>query len=149
MGAVMNQDPVIAALEQQVDCYRKLARLAELQHVYVQQSQTEELLQLLSSRQLVLDQIADLEQTISPAKKRWSEFLTETDDPTLAQSLLAETKKLLEEITTSDRNDAMVLQQRKLNLGKQIGQATVAKNLNRNYAAAAYGRPQSRMDLSR
>ena len=29
MGALlMNQDPVIAALEQQVDCYRKLARLA-------------------------------------------------------------------------------------------------------------------------
>jgi hypothetical protein len=146
----MNQDPVIAALEQQVDCYRKLARLAELQHVYVQQSQTEELLQLLSSRQTVLDQIADLEQTIGPVKKRWSEFLTEIDDAAeTAQAMLAETKKLLEEITTSDRNDAMVLQQRKLNLGKQIGQATVAKNLNRNYAAAAYGRPAGRMDISR
>ena len=144
------QHPVIAALEQQVDCYRKLARLAELQHVYVQQSQTEELLQLLSSRQLVLDQIADLEQTIGPVKKRWSEFLTEVDTAAeTAQSLLAETRRLLEAITTSDRNDAMVLQQRKLNLGKQIGQATVARNLNRNYAAAAYGRPQSRVDLSR
>ena len=145
----MNQDPVIAALEQQVDCYRKLARLAELQHVYVQQSQTEQLLQLLSSRQVVLDQIADLEQTISPAKKRWAEFLLQTADPTLAQMLMAETRKLLEQITTSDRNDAMVLQQRKLNLGKQIGQASAAKQVNRTYATSAYGRPQSRMDLSR
>src|SRR5687767_5259901 len=106
MGVVMHEDPVVAALEQQVDCYRKLARLAELQHVYVQQSQTEELLQLLQSRQVVLDQIADLEQTIGPAKKRWSEFLTEIDETSeLAQSLLAETRKLLEEITTADRND--------------------------------------------
>jgi hypothetical protein len=146
----MNEDPVVAALEQQVDCYRKLARLAELQHVYVQQSQTEELLQLLQSRQVVLDQIADLEQTIGPAKKRWSEFLTEIDESSqMAQSLLAETRKLLEEITTADRNDAMVLQQRKLNLGRQIGQASAAKQTNRAYAASAYGKPQTRMDLSR
>ena len=146
----MNQDPVIAALEQQVDCYRKLARLAELQHVYVQQSQTEELLKVLQSRQVVLDQIADLEQTISPAKARWSEYLTEMDDGAdSAKAMVAETKKLLEEITTSDRNDAMVLQQRKLNLGKQIGQATAARNTNRTYAAAAYGKPQNRMDISR
>jgi chorismate mutase len=144
----MNQDPVIAALEQQVDCYRKLARLAELQHVYVQQSQTEHLLQLLQSRQTVLDQIADLEQTIGPVKKRWTEFLTETTDPAVAQQLLTQTRTLLEEITTADRNDAMVLQQRKLNLGKQIGQAAAARQLNRNYATAAYGKRQSRMDLS-
>jgi hypothetical protein len=145
----MNQDPVIAALEQQVDCYRKLSRLAELQHVYVQQSQTEELLTLLQSRQLVLDQIADLEQTIGPAKKRWGDYLGESGDPASAVALLAETRKLLEEITTADRNDAMVLQQRKLNLGKQIGQASAAKQMNRSYAAAAYGAPKSRMDLSR
>lgn len=145
----MNEDPVIAALEQQLDCYRKLARLAELQHVYVQQSQTEELLQLLQSRQTVLDQVADLEQTIGPAKKRWTEYLTESGDPTLAQQMLAETRRLLEEITTADRNDAMVLQQRKLNLGKQIGQASAAKQVNRNYAATAYGKPQTRMDISR
>jgi hypothetical protein len=145
----LQQDPVVAALEQQVDCYRKLSRLAELQHVYVQQSQTEELLTLLQNRQTVLDQIADLEQTIGPAKKRWSEYLGECGDAVAAQSMLAETRKLLEEITTADRNDAMVLQQRKLNLGKQIGQASAAKQMNRNYAAAAYGAPKSRMDLSR
>ena len=48
--------------------------------------------------------------------------------------LPAETRRLLEEITTSDRNDAMVLQQRKLNLGKQITLAKSANQINRNYA---------------
>ena len=147
----MNQEPVVAALEQQVGCYRKLAKLAELQHVYVQQSQTEELLGVLQSRQTVLDQVADLEQVIGPVKKHWSGFLEGIlpGDRALAEKLLAETRKLLEQITTSDRNDAMVLQQRKLNLGKQITQASAAKQLNRSYATAAYGSPKSRMDVQR
>jgi len=147
----MNQEPVVAALEQQVGCYRKLAKLAELQHVYVQQSQTEELLGVLQSRQVVLDQVADLEQVIGPVKKQWTSYLDGIlpTDRTLAEALLAETRKLLEQITTADRNDAMVLQQRKLNLGKQINQTSAARQLNRNYAAAAYGTPRSRMDLSR
>src|ERR1700743_1717178 len=102
----MNNEPVVAALEQQVGCYRKLAKLAELQHVYVQQSQTEELLGILQSRQVVLDQVADLEQTIAPAKRRWTSYLDEItpDARKIAEVLLAETKKLLEQITTSDRN---------------------------------------------
>ena len=147
----MNQEPVVAALEQQVGCYRKLAKLAELQHVYVQQSQTEELLGVLQSRQVVLDQVADLEQVIGPVKKQWTSYLDGIlpTDRTLAEALLAETRKLLEQITTADRNDAMVLQQQKLNLGKQINQTSAARQLNRNYAAAAYGTPRSRMDLSR
>ncbi len=150
-GDVMNHEPVIAALEQQVGCYRKLAKLAELQHVYVQQSQTEELLGVLQSRQVVLDQVADLEQTIAPVKKRWTNYIAEiaADDRSLAESLLAETRKLLEQITTADRNDALVLQQRKLNIGKQINQATAAKQINRVYTAAAYGSPHGRMDVQR
>jgi hypothetical protein len=62
---------------------------------------------------------------------------------------MAETRRLLEEITTSDRNDAMVLQQRKLNLGKQITQAKAARQVNRNYATAAYGAVKSKVDFSR
>ena len=36
--------------------------------------------------------------------------------------------------------DALLLQQRKLNLGREISQASSARQLNRSYAAAAYGR---------
>ena len=91
-------DAVVQALEDQVGCYRRLAKLAELQHVHVQQEQTD---------------------------------------------------ALLEEITVADQHDALVLQQRKLNVGKQINQATAAKKVNRNYAASAYGTPQSRMNVQR
>ena len=142
-------DPVIAALGEQVLCYQRLAKLAELQHEHVQQSQTEALLEVLRRRQEVLDQVSRLEEIIVVAKRRWGEYVLglSGDQRAQAERLLAETRRLLEEITAADRNDALILQQRKLNLGKQLSQASAAKQVNRNYAAAAYGTKVSRMDV--
>ena len=149
----MTEHPVISALREQVDCYRRLAKLADLQHVHVQQSQTEQLLEVLASRQDVLEQLQSWERTIAPQRKRWAEFLVELSGGArdIAESLLAETRRLLEEITTADRNDALVLQQQKLNLGRQIHQASAARQVNRNYAAAAgaYGARPARLDVQR
>ena len=142
-------DPVIAALQEQVTCYQRLAKLAEQQHEHVQQSSTEALLDGLARRQEVLDQVSRLEQTIVVAKRRWGEYVggLRSEQRAQAERLMGETRRLLEEITAADRNDALILQQRKLNLGKQISQASAAKQVNRNYAAAAYGAKASRMDV--
>jgi chorismate mutase len=147
----MSQDPILAALKQQVDCYHDLAKLAAAQHELVQNSRTEDLLTLLAKRQEVLDSVGELEQCISPAKKRWAEFLDELDpqDRAQAEKLMAQTRKLLEEITTADRLDALVLQQRKLNLGREINQASAARQFNRNYASAAYRRKTTAIDVQR
>jgi hypothetical protein len=142
-------DPILAALDEQVACYRKLAKLAEAQHEYVQQSQTEKLLEVLRRRQEVLDRITAFEKTVGPAKREWPEYRSRLA-PSLrdkAEALLAETRRLLEQITTADRNDAIVLQQRKLNLGRQINKASVARKMNRNYAASAYGSKRPQMDI--
>jgi hypothetical protein len=143
------QDAIITALHEQVGCYQRLAKLAELQHEHVQQSATEALLEVLTRRQEVLNHVSRLEQVIVVAKKRWGDYVTglRSDQRVQAEKLLAETKRLLEEITTADRNDALILQQRKLNLGKQINQHTTARQVNRNYATAAYGTTVSRMDV--
>src|SRR5438046_646502 len=71
----MTKDTIILALQEQVGCYERLAKLAELQHQHVQQNQTEALLEVLGRRQEVLDQVARLEQTIAPATRQWSEYL--------------------------------------------------------------------------
>lgn len=144
-------DMILEALEEQLNCYQLLAKLAELQHVHVQQNQTEGLLEVLERRQTVLDEITRLEKLIGPAKRNWSDYVLqiETCVREKAEGLLTETRRLLEQITHADQNDALVLQQRKLNLGKQINQTTSARQINRNYATAAYGNRQSRMDLSR
>ena len=144
-------DDVILALEEQVGCYRRLSKLAELQHEFVERGQTEELLEILQKRQGVLTEISRAEAVVAPQKKRWSEYLGGLDAGARhrAETSLSESRRLLEAITAADRNDALVLQQRKLNLGRQINQASAAKQVNRNYAAAAYGPRQSRMDVSR
>ena len=147
----MMYQPVLNALQEQVECYRRLAKLAELQHVHVQQNQTEELLDVLQRRQGVLDQINHHETVIAPAKKRWVDFAATmpADSRERSESLLEEAKRLLQEITAADQNDVLVLQQRKLNIGRQINQTTAAKQVNRTYATAAYGTRNTRMDVSR
>src|SRR4051812_29724131 len=144
-------EPIIAALEEQVECYRRLAKLAQVQHVHVQQSQTEALLDVLKNRQTELTQIARLEHQIAPAKKTWPQFVgaLRGERRTRAEGLMSETRRLLEEITAADKDDVLVLQQRKLSLGRQINQASAAKQVNRNYAAAAYGSRASTMDVQR
>ena len=142
-------DPTLAALTAQLECYKKLSRLAEVQHEHIQQNQVEELLAVLEQRQIVLDQLAQLEKTIASAKAKWSEYLAKLDSTskTKAESLVAESRTLLEQITTSDRNDSLVLQQRKLNIGRQIDQAGAARMVNKNYAAAAYAQKPTNMDV--
>ena len=111
---------VLAALEEQVTCYKRLAKLAEQQHQFVQQGQTEALLEVLARRQEVLDQVARLETSISGIKKNWSGYLQTLEPAQRAQAeqLLAQTRALLEQITLADRNDTLVLQQRKQCLGR-------------------------------
>jgi hypothetical protein len=147
----MSDDVIIEFLEGLAGCYRKLSKLAELQHEHVQQNQIEGLLTVLQSRQVLLDEIMKLERAIAPVKREWNDYVgrIDADRRAVAESLLGETRQLLEEITRADQDDALVLQQRKLNLGRQINQATAARQINRNYGVAAYGARPSRMDVQR
>ena len=140
---------VIDALEEQVGCYQRLAKLARIQHEHIQQSQTDALLETLARRQEVLNQIGQLERTVGPIKQSWSEFAKTLEGPNRnrAEALVTEARALLKEITDCDRDDVLVLQQRTLNLGKQINQATAARKINTKYATAAYGTTQSRMNV--
>lgn len=148
---MMATQAVIDALEEQVGCYQRLAKLAHIQHEHVQQSQTDALMAVLKSREEVLDEIARLERTIAPVKQSWSGFVSTLEEPSRAraEALVVEARQLLKEITDCDRDDVLVLQQRTLNLGRQINQASAARKINTKYAAAAYGSSQSRMDVQR
>jgi hypothetical protein len=145
----MKKETILEALEQQVGCYRRLAKLADLQHEHVRQSRTEELLSVLGQRQQVLDQVASLEEAILPAKRRWNDYLGSLAESQrkLAQGLMAESRQLLEEITSADRNDALLLQQRKIEVGRQLHKSALARQVNRSYAAGAYGGQRTSMDV--
>jgi FlgN protein len=149
LATMSDGNEIILALEEQVGCYRKLTRLAEAQREHVQRSNMEALLEVLKNRQEILDQLGKLEGIIKPAKARWAEFLGEIDGETRARAeeMVTETRQLLEQIMASDRTDALALQQRKLNVGRQINKASGARQINRTYANAAYGQRRPRMDI--
>src|SRR5580700_5015871 len=98
------KDPLIHALTEQVACYRRLAKLAAVQHDHIQHARTEELLEVLQNRQAVLDQLAAHEKVIAPAKLRWNDYAStlDADSRRQAEALLAETRALLEKITSAD-----------------------------------------------
>lgn len=147
----MATDGVIEALNEQVACYRRLAKLAQIQHEHVRQSRTEQLLEVLKARQEVLEQIAIREQVVGPTKRQWPEYLAtlSPDERTRAETLMEQSRTLLQQITSADRDDALVLQQRKLSLGREINRAAVGQQVNRKYVTAAYGRPRSSVDVQR
>lgn len=135
---------LMECLTRQLGCYRQLSRLCDLQRQYVQQNQTDELLTVLEQRGALLQQISELETEVAPMKRNWSEFssrLTEQDRRRASQ-MLAETRELLMQITQADQDDVLLLQQRKLNIGKQIAATTQAKAVGHKYAAAAYASDQ-------
>ena len=136
---------MIVALEEQVECYRRLEKLAGAQHEHVQQGSTEGLIAVLEQRQAVVSRIMELERELAPAKREWRK----STDKGRVEELLAESRRLLQRITEADRDDAIVLQQRKLNLGRQIKAAATARAVNRNYATAAYGSRPATMDVQR
>lgn len=146
-----SEHPVLTALAAQLDRYRKLSKLADAQREHVQSGRTELLLEILGRRQEMLEHINALEQTVAPAKRRWGDFLTELDEPSRqsAEAMVAEARSLLEVITSSDRNDTLVLQQRKLNIGRQIRQAATGRAVNKSYGAAAYANRQERINVQR
>lgn len=143
-------EDILSALMEQVVCYRRLAQLAESQHHFVEQSQPEQLLSVLTKRQEVLERIAALEKIIAPAKKDWTGYCNGlgAEGRNTAEKLVAETRALLEEIMSADRNDTLVLQQRKIEITRQMAQAGRGQQANRRYAAAAYGGMQrSTLDM--
>lgn len=147
----MSEQAVLDALTEQVECCRRLAKLSRIQHEHISHGRVEQLLDVLQSRQDVLAQMSACETLLAPARQRWNEFLDELDpaDRARADSLLSESRELLETITSADRDDALVLQQRKLNLGREIRQTGAARQINRMYGVAAYGSRPPRMDIQR
>lgn len=137
---------VLTALSEQVACYRTLARLAELQHEHVLNDHTEGLLDVLREREAVLDRAAELERTVGPVKREWAEVSRGLSGETRRafESLFAETRSLLAQITAGDERDALAMQQRKLRIGEELRATVAARSVHRSYAAGAYTRSQPR-----
>lgn len=147
----MDIEQVSSDVSTQIDLYAKLLRLCELQHALIEQERTDDLIVVLQRRQLIVDALGTIEQRLKPVKQEWPAIAAGIDSESrgMLESKLAESRDLLHQITQADRDDALVLQQRKISIGQQLRMTTSGRAMNQKYAANAYATPGARMDVSR
>ena len=137
----MNAQLILDDLAAQADWYGKLLKLAYLQHTLIEQERTDDLLVVLDRRSKILEQLTAIERRLRPIKTDWPAISATIDVPnrTAIEEKFAAARDLLAQITRSDQDDALLLQQRKLAVGRQLQRTTVTRQVNRGYAANAYG----------
>lgn len=135
----------------QIDLYSKLLRLCELQHALIAQERTDDLMVVLGRRQAIVDALGAIEQRLKPIKQEWQALSVSLDAQTRSglEAKFAESRDLLMQITEADKDDALVLQQRKLAIGQQLRRTSSGRVMNQKYAAGSYATTGGRMDVSR
>lgn len=146
-------DIFAAELSQQLSLYEQLLRLCDLQRDYIASERVDDLLGLLSQREVILQEASAIEARILPLKQRWKEVAVRLDAAKRGEVevVLRKIRETLGKITSSDADDAMVLQQRKLDVRKQIRGTGQQQQVVHGYAKSAYaqGQAQTKLNVTR
>ena len=143
---------VLTALEDQLDCYRRLADLSRQQADLIKTGETTRLLDLLKRRERQTQAAAELEHSLVAFKRTWPNGaeLWSQQQRDEVEAMLAEARELLAELTCRDEQDALALKARMSQTKTEIDtvqcDARQVRRVNQHYAAAAYGKRPGGMD---
>jgi hypothetical protein len=128
---------LVRALSGQRGLYVQLLALARQQSQFVATGESEALMEVLSARSRLIDQVGPLEAELQPFKGRWQEVLDGLGAPDRATvaGLLKEVQQLLADILAQDELDKTSLQRQKTDVGVQLQRTVTGAAL-----AKAYGR---------
>lgn len=120
-------EAMLGLLVRQHELYRELRRLAHAQRDLIAAEDPSALLNLLSQRQRLIDQLATINAQLEPARADWKriESLLTGEQRATAQRIVEEVGQMLAEILQADELDSKTLSARKEMIGRQI-QATAA-----------------------
>lgn len=137
---------LLQLLSNQLALYRQLACLAKQQSLLVNNNDPQQLLEVLGTRQCLVDQLLAIGQQLTPVKERWRQCQNELPDEARgkAQLMLDEVGCVLTEIIASDERDSAALAARKEDIGSQIRRTTTGKQVNQAYKAQAGPRQKQR-----
>lgn len=130
-------DELLDLLTRQHELYRELRKLAVSQRDLIAAEDPSGLLNLLSQRQRLIDQLATINQRLEPVRAEWKkiEAMLSTEQRARAADLVEQVGQLLAEILQADEADTKLLSARKVVIGQQL-KGTVATA----QAQAAYKR---------
>lgn len=132
-------DELLDLLTRQHDLYRQLRELAAQQSGTIAAEDPSALLDILSRRQSLIDELAEINQRLEPVRADWKriESMLTTSQRQRAGRLVEQVGELLAEILASDEADSKMLSARKVMTGQQITQSTASAQVQAAYQRAA------------
>jgi predicted phage-related endonuclease len=129
---------VLPLLVQQRDGYVQLLEMGRRQSQFIQQGQAEQLLSLLSQRQTLIDQLAQLGRQIAAFQEQWRQVSAELDGDQSQQvrSLVAEVEQLLSQIIAQDEQDRVQLESAHQQTARQLSHTAAAPRALNAYKSA-------------
>jgi len=135
------EDPatLLDLLEQQRDLYARLSELSDQQSELISSGQTDELLNVLSKRQQLVEQLTQINSRLSPYRDHWSEVAERlpAGDRDRLRRLLDEVQQLLQRILDRDEQDRVELQSARERVGQQLQKTSRAGTARKAYGHAS------------
>ncbi len=128
---------LVRVVEEQLELCKQLEGLSERQTELVATDDTDALLEILSSRHVLLERIGVLGQEIEPFRAKWEELRSELHEPDrvrLERGIDA-ISTIVERIQQQDERDREVLTRRRSEVVTELGE-----NVRARGAMRAYGR---------
>lgn len=126
---------LLRILDRQRDLYQRLDALSRTQEALIESDETDRLLEVLGSRQTLVDEIGALNEELSPFAERWDDLSTRLD-PARRSALRArfdEVAALVGGIAERDEADRRRLESRRAAVGSQLNGLHNARGAVRAY----------------
>lgn len=135
-------DDLIRLLTQQRDLYQRLDELGKGQAGFIAQGATEQLLEVLSSRQGVIEQLQDVSRQLGPYREYLSDLPADIPQKQrqALRSLVDDVQSLLHGIIERDDQDRRKLAEARKTLGQSLQQVT-----HTSAAVSAYRKPKPKI----
>ena len=130
---------MLGLLGRQVRLYDQLQNLADKQRALIVNENTQPLLNILSQRQKLTQELTQLGKDMAPFREHWSEVRQNLreDERKLAEDLILKANDRLKTLLASDEQDAQMLKIRKQRVGTQIGSTTFNRKAMSAYRSSS------------
>lgn len=130
---------LIELLQQQKTLYGSLQTLSGRQQAIIEQGDTEQLLAVLSERQVLVDQLTKINKQVAPLRGRMSEISAAAPEShrKSLRALVDDVQAMLQAIIDRDEQDRRVLEASKASVGQQLKKIKTAPAAMNAYKANA------------
>lgn len=134
---------------QEQACYTSLLDLSRKQHSVIESGDVDSLLALLGRKQKVLARVCDIEESLRPYKRRWSQIRSDLgdDDSQVLDMALSTVEELLAELIAIEKESEQLLVARRDDCERQLQQTVEAKTVDKTYEGSGSSVSASTLDV--